>query len=74
MQEITTDRKLFVHAYSNLKKLHVLIAVHENIPQTLSCAEIKQRFGIGDRHTAYIKEPSGERVYVQRHQEWKGHK
>lgn len=72
MQEISNNRKLFVHSYSDYKKLHVLIAVHENVPSDLSMSEIQKRFGLTTRHTAYIKEPSGERIYVVRHQAWKG--
>ena len=72
MQEITNGRKLFVHSFNHMKKFHVLVAIHENVPSDLTTDEIKKRFGLTSRHTAYIKEPSGERVYVVRHQEWRG--
>jgi hypothetical protein len=74
MQEISNGRTLFVHAYDYQRKNHLLIGVHENIPADLTAAEIKKRFGLADRHTAYVKEPSGERIYVLRHPEWRGRK
>ena len=71
MQE-TKNRQLFVHIYNAFRKNHMLIAVHPHIPAELTVDEIKNRYGLRDRHTAYIKEPSGERIYVVRHPEWRG--
>jgi hypothetical protein len=67
-----SSRKLFVHAYDGRKKLHIFLGVHENLPGNMTPAEIKTRYGIREGHTAYVKEPSGERIYVQRHEAWKG--